>query len=89
LPKGTGAKVWKAKKDALADPIGALLLYKGLKTSGGGRIEVEMVDTKRHVFTRLAGRAVPPATLPAKDYELQEDAFNEMIELAKAPHPSD
>jgi carboxylesterase len=82
LPKGTRAKVWKAEKDALADPIGALLLYKGLETSGGNRIDVEMVKTGRHVFTRLAGRAVPPATLPEEAYDLQEKAFREMLERA-------
>jgi carboxylesterase len=82
LPKGTQAKVWKAEKDGSADPIGALLLYKGLKPSGGGRIEVEMVNTRRHVFTRLAGRVVPPATLPQEAYDLQKETFDEMLERA-------
>lgn len=80
LPKGTLAKVWKAKKDALADPIGALLLYKGLKTSDGNRIAVQMVDTKKHVFTRLAGRNGPvPGDV---NYQLQKKAFDEMLTLA-------
>lgn len=82
LPKGTEAKVWKAEKDGSADPIGALLLYKGLKTYSGGRIEVEMVKTSRHVFTRLAGRVVPPATLPQDAYDLQKETFDEMLERA-------
>jgi carboxylesterase len=81
LPTGTRAKVWKAKKDGLADPIGALLLYKGLKTSVGGRIDVEMVDTRKHVFTRLAGRNGNSDA----DYGLQKKVFDEMSARARLP----
>lgn len=80
LPQGTRAKVWKAKEDALADPIGALLLYKGLKTSEGGRIDVEMVDTKKHVFTRLAGRE----GVSKADYDRRDEVFREMLRLARS-----
>jgi carboxylesterase len=79
LPPGTHCKVWKAKKDGLADPISALLLYKGLKDSEGNRIAVEMVDTRKHVFTRLHGRNNPSK----EDYDLQKKTFQEMIDLAK------
>jgi carboxylesterase len=78
LPPGTRCKVWKAKKDGLADPVGALLLYKGLRESGGNRIAVEMVATNKHVFTRLHGRNNPSRA----DYDLQEKTFREMIDLA-------
>jgi len=79
LPKGSRAKVWKAERDALADPIGALLLYKGLKNADGSRIDVEMVATGKHVFTRLAGRnGASPA-----DSALQEKTFEEMLERAR------
>lgn len=81
LPSGTRAKVWKARKDAMADPIGALLLYKGLEGSDGRAIEVEMVDTRKHVFTRLAGRDGP---VPGDgNYQLQEKTFDEMIARAR------
>ena len=82
LPKGTRAKVWKAERDALADPIGALLLYKGLKNSDGSHIEVEMVATGKHVFTRLAGREglVPDDA----NYKLQEKTFEEILKRASA-----
>jgi carboxylesterase len=79
LPPGTRCKVWKAKKDALADPISALMLYKGLRDSEGNRIAVEMIDTKKHVFTRLHGRNNPSED----DYRLQEKTFEEMLELAR------
>lgn len=80
LPPGTQAKVWKAKKDALADPIGALILYKGLRTSDNGRIEVEMVETAKHVFTRLLGRTSEPTS---QDINNKRDAFEEMVLKAK------
>lgn len=80
LPAGTSAMVWKAKKDALADPVGALLLYKGLKTSEGNRIEVEMVDTRKHVFTRLRGRS----SYDEADVALQIRVFDEMISRARS-----
>ena len=81
LPKGSRAKVWKAERDGLADPIGALLLYKGLKQSDGSRIDVEMVATGKHVFTRLEGRGLASDD-PA--YGLQEDTFEEILERARA-----
>ena len=48
----THLKVYKSKKDAAADPVSAVLIYKGVK----GDVDVEMIDSDLHVFTRLAGR---------------------------------
>lgn len=79
LPQGTRCKVWKAKKDGLADPISALLLYKGMRDSEGNRIAVEMVETSKHVFTRLQGRNNPSDV----DKALQKKTFEEMIKLAQ------
>jgi carboxylesterase len=79
LPSGTRCKVWKAKKDGLADPVSALLLYKGLRDSEGNRIAVEMVETNKHVFTRLHGRNNPSHA----DSTLQKETFEEMIDRAK------
>ena len=56
LPQGTYMKVYKSKIDDVADPISAYLIYKGIQTSNDGLIDVEMVDSKLHVFTRLKGR---------------------------------
>jgi carboxylesterase len=81
LPTGTRAMVYKAKKDGAADPVGALLLYKGLRHSDGSRIGVEMVDSRKHVFTRLQGRS---SWTPA-DSALQIRVFTEMVSRLKEP----
>ena len=74
LPAGTSMKVYKSQKDDVADPISALMIYKGMRTSTGGNIDAEMVNSNIHVFTRLRGRVgVTPA-----DYNLQHRVFKEM-----------
>ena len=76
LPEGTGLKCYKAKVDDSADPVGALLIYKGVTTAKGAKVAVEMVDSEYHVFTQLATRT--GAT--EKDYALQQRVFTEMTE---------
>lgn len=75
LPKATRAKVYKVKQDKNADPVGALLIYKGMRRSDGSHVEVEMIDSKLHVFTRLEARKGIPSE---QDIENQESAFREM-----------
>lgn len=53
LPADCQVKVYKSTKDPTADPVSAVLIYKGLKTSGGENIEVELIASDLHVFTRL------------------------------------
>ncbi len=74
LPAGTYLKVYKSKSDATADPVSAFLLYKGLKTSTGGNIDVALVSSNLHVFTRLKGRD----GVTAADRQLQQQTFKEM-----------
>jgi carboxylesterase len=74
LPAGTYMKVYKSRTDDVADPVSALMIYKGMKTSTGGKIDVELVDSKLHVFTRLRGRVGVTAT----DTQLQHRVFAEM-----------
>lgn len=74
LPKDTYMKVYKSKEDAVADPVSALMIYKGMKTYNGGSIDAEMVDSKLHVFTRLRGRS----DVTTADTELQQRVFAEM-----------
>jgi carboxylesterase len=74
LPTGTYMKVYKSKTDATADPISALMIYKGMQTSVNGNIDVEMIDSKLHVFTRLEGRA----DVTAADSATQKRVFKEM-----------
>jgi len=75
LPAGVSLKVYKSKKDESADPVSALYLKKGLRQSGGRPIAVEMVESKLHVFTRLAGRE----KVSARDRQNQSRVFAEMI----------
>lgn len=74
LPAGTFMKIYKTTKDEVADPVSAVLLYKGIRNSAGGKIEVEMLNSKLHVFTRLRGRN----NVTNNDFALQTKAFNEM-----------
>lgn len=74
LPTGTTMKVYKSQVDEVADPVSAVMIYKGMKTSDGGHIDVELVDSKIHVFTRLAGRD----GVTAADRTLQKRVFDEM-----------
>jgi len=74
LPVGTSMKVYKSSQDETADPISAFMIYKGMRTSTGGNIQVEIENSGLHVFTRLAGREnVKPA-----DVTLQQKVFADM-----------
>jgi carboxylesterase len=74
LPIGTKLKIYKSKIDATADPVSAVMLYKGLKTADGKNVDIEMVNSDIHVFTRLRGRN----TSSTKDIQNQQDAFTDM-----------
>jgi carboxylesterase len=82
LPKGTRAKVYKSKKDGQADPVGLLLIYKGMRKADGSHIEQEMMDSRLHVMTRLRYRD-PPAS--SADTARQIDIFREMTVKAGNP----
>jgi carboxylesterase len=77
LPAGAQAKVYKTNGDPTADPVSALLIYRGLRTAAGGRIDVQMLPSDLHVFTRL--RARNPAAVTAADHQRQRAAFDEMV----------
>lgn len=74
LPAETYMKVYKSTIDETADPVSAVLIYKGMRTSTGGNIDVEMIDSKIHVFTRLRGRA----GVTAADVDKQQKTFQEI-----------
>lgn len=73
LPAGTRLKAYKSKKDPTADPVSAVLIYKGVE----GVVEIEMVDSELHVFTRLAGRD----GVTDKDIQNQSAAFSDIRRL--------
>lgn len=75
LPANIYLKVYKSKKDPTADPVSAVLIYNGLKTSSGNNIDLEMINSELHVFTRL--NLLPAVT--ANDKQNQLHAFNDII----------
>jgi carboxylesterase len=79
LPVGTHMKVYKSIKDSSADPVSAVLIYKGLKNSDGSNIEVEMIDSEIHVVTRLEGRD----NITQQDRDTQIHVFNDMLMILK------
>ncbi len=74
LPRNTKLKTYKSTSDGSADPVSAVLIFKGIKNSDGTYTEVEMTDSKLHVFTRLRGRE----DVTDKDKSLQMKTFKEM-----------
>ena len=74
LPAGTYLKVYKSQKDDTADPVSAFMIYKGMRTSSGGNIDVDLENSNLHVFTRLEGRD----NITADQRALQQKVFAEM-----------
>ena len=74
LPSGVTLKVYKSTSDGSADPASAVMLNKGVKLSNGDNIDVVMVNSSLHVFTRLHGRA----SFSSSDTELQLQTFAEI-----------
>jgi carboxylesterase len=54
LPENVYLKVYKSIKDPTADPVSAVLIYKGIKTHSGNDIDVDLINSNLHVFTRLS-----------------------------------
>lgn len=75
LPQETSLKVYKSIKDPTADPVSAVLIKRGIRTYGGNPIEVEMVDSELHVYTRLELRPHTNA-----DKQNQIATFNNIIQ---------
>jgi carboxylesterase len=77
LPAGCTLKVFKSDKDKVVDPVSAVLIYLGMRTNSGEHIEVSMIPSNLHVYTRLDVRESTPT--PA-DYLNQSNTFNEIAE---------
>ena len=67
-------KVYKSIDDETADTVSAVMIYKGMRTSEDKNIQVEMIDSKLHVFTRLRGRKL----VSTKDSITQKKTFADM-----------
>lgn len=77
LPASAQAHIYKSSKDSVGDPVSALLIYKGLRDARGDRVDVEMIDSDLHVFTRLQGR--DPDDVRERDREIQLRVFSEIV----------
>lgn len=53
LPSETYLKVFHSVHDPVASTTSSVLIYKGLKTNKGGKIDIQLMDSDIHVFTRL------------------------------------
>lgn len=74
LPLETQLKVFHSIHDPVASSTSSVLIYKGLKANNGNPIEVELMDSDIHVFTRLSLRS----NVTALELENQQNAFQQM-----------
>jgi len=74
LPSGTYLKVFHSLHDPVASTTSSVLIFKGLKTNAGGKIDVQLMNSDIHVFTRLSLRNNVTALQVAN----QLDAFTQI-----------
>jgi carboxylesterase len=74
LPPGAQLKVYKSEQDPTADPVSAVLIHRGVRTSDGRAVDVSMVPSRLHVFTRLDLRE----NVTTQDRDHQRQAFEDM-----------
>ncbi|WP_197056108.1 alpha/beta hydrolase [Flavobacterium gilvum] len=74
LPTETYLKVFHSLHDPVASTTSTVLIYKGLKTSTGAPIDVQLMDSDIHVFTRLSLRS----NVTTLQHANQLDAFNQI-----------
>jgi carboxylesterase len=77
LPSESFMKVYKSTQDSSADPVSAVLIHKGINSKS--QLEIKMIDSGLHVFTRLQFREEP---ISDKDKQLQEQTFMDMVRIA-------
>ncbi len=74
LPEDTELIVFQSIHDPVASSTSSVMIYKGVKTYSGNKIQVELMDSDIHVFTRLSLRS----KVTLKQKENQEYAFTMM-----------
>ncbi len=77
LPLGCSLKVYKSKKDPTADPVSAVLIYQGTQTADGKPVNIELIDSDLHVYTRLKLRD----SVADKDQQNQKATFADIVSL--------
>ncbi|MBC3786173.1 alpha/beta hydrolase [Spirosoma utsteinense] len=75
IPPACTLKVYKSKKDPTADPVSAVLIDKGTKTADGKPIDVALIDSDLHVYTRLTLRS----QVTPKDQQNQTETFADIV----------
>ncbi|MBC7565823.1 MAG: esterase [Pedobacter sp.] len=78
LPQNCTLNIYKSDKDNVADAVSAVLIYKGLKTFEGNAINVSMISSNLHVFTRLGGRKAVPSE---KDLNNRNQTFSDIASI--------
>lgn len=79
VPSGTYVKSFHSKNDPTASTTSTVLIYKGLKHADGNKIDVQLMDSDIHVFTRLSLR---PSVSPLERSN-QLDAFTQISKRLK------
>ncbi len=74
LPQNTYMKVFHSKHDPTANSLSTVLIYRGLKKHNNDNIEVQIMDSNIHVFTRLKLRKL----VTALNMENQKTAFTQI-----------
>lgn len=78
LPQGTMLKVYKSIQDPTTDPVGAVLIYNGIQTYDNNNINIDMINSDLHVYTRLNLRS----NIDEKDIQNQLNSFHDFIQLS-------
>lgn len=78
LPTNCSLKVYKSKKDPSADPVSAVLIYQGTKLADEKPIDVQLVDSELHVYTRLNLRE----SVTPNDRQNQTATFTDIVARA-------
>jgi carboxylesterase len=76
LPSGTYMKIFHSKHDPTASSTSTVLIYNGMTTSNGSKVDVKIMDSEIHVFTRLALRDNVSST----EINNQKIAFEEIAQ---------
>jgi len=76
LPNETYLKVFHSKNDPTANSLSSVMIYKGLTDAEGNAIDVQIMDSDIHVFTRLSIRE----TVTELHLANQADVFEQMAE---------
>jgi carboxylesterase len=75
----TYMKVFHSKHDPTANSLSSVLIYKGLTHANGSNIDVQIMDSDIHVFTRLKLRE----SVSQLYKDNQQDAFSQMANKLK------